>query len=398
MSDRPLRVLLDARMLIGRFSGVARVVTQLVDHLARDPGLRVITLCGNEPYASWSGRRDLEVIGTSFSREDRAADRRLRWERTHLLRFIHQTRADLYHATWNSGVPSGCKIPSILTIHDLIPWTQRGQGWRGRRESRCYRRAIRSSSRRATFVTTVSEFVRQQVLETLQLPNAKVISVPNGVDLAPPPTHAVPTCPPFVLYVGGHEPRKNVAGVFEAMRQYWDRHGFGLGLRLTGTIESITGDAAAALNKLPAEAPVEFLGHPTDEQLAREYSSATALLLLSRAEGFGLPVLEAMAHGCPVIAANRASLPEVVGDAGLLVGPDAPEETVAAIRELVTNVTRRSECSRRGLERAKAFSWSATAVSFSELYRDVAARSDRNAAPLRQRLGILRAARLPSPA
>lgn len=381
MSDRPLRVLIDARMLVGRFSGVARVVTQLVDHLARDPNLRVIALCGNAPYTPWSGRKDIEVVGTSFSREDRSADRRLHWERSHLARFIRRSRADVYHATWNSGVPRGCPVPAVLTIHDLIPWTQRGGGWNGRWRAWCYRRAVRSSSRRATLLTVVSEFVRQQVLETLRLPPEKVSAIPNGVNITAPMVRPSPSHSPFVLYVGGHEPRKNVAGVFETMRRYWERHGFGVALRLAGTIESMNGAAAAALNKLPAQAPVEFLGQPTDAELAREYASATALLMLSYAEGFGLPVLEAMAHGCPVIAANRASLPEVVGDAGILVDPDAPDSIVAALEQLIENEARRTELIHRGLTRARQLSWSVTAEQYARLYVQVAAPPARTSTP-----------------
>lgn len=372
MNDRPLRVLIDARMLIGRFSGVARVVTQLVDHLARDPNLRVIALCGNEPYAPWSGRKDIEVIGASFSREDRSPDRRRRWERKHLLRFVRQSRADLYHATWNSGVPRGCPVPAILTIHDLIPWTQREGGWNGRWQAWCYRRAVQSSSRRATRITTVSEFVRQQVLKTLRLPPDKVQAIPNGVIVPAAAERPSPGRAPYVLYVGGHEPRKNIAGVFEVMRRYWQLHGFGLCLRLTGTIECMNGDAAATLNKLPAEAPIKFLGNPTDAELTAEYSSATALLMLSHTEGFGLPVLEAMAHGCPVIAANRASLPEVVGDTGILVDPDAPEAIVTVIHRLLWDHGFRAELIRLGEARALRFSWSTIAEQYAVLYSQVA--------------------------
>jgi hypothetical protein len=105
-----------------------------------------------------------------------------------------------------------------------------------------------------------------------------------------------------------------------------------------------------------------------DEELFSQYAGATALLFLSYEEGFGLPVLEAMAHGCPVIAANRSSLPEVVGDAGLLVHPDDPEAVVNAVRRLVPGSPERAQVIERGLQRARRFSWDGAVERMLRVY------------------------------
>lgn len=398
MNIPPIRILIDARMLIGRFSGVARVVTRLVDQLAADSRLRVIALCGNEPYAPWNGRKDIEVLGTSFSREDRTPRRRLQWENSQLPRITRQSRADVFHATWNSGVPRGCTIPTLLTIHDLIPWRERGVGWRGRWEAWAYRRGVMSSARRASLVTTVSDFVRGDVIDTLRLRGERVMTVHNGVDRVEPHRASSHPANPFVLYVGGHEPRKNVAGALSAMIEYWKQHGFGLGLRLTGSVEGLDRSASAVLNRLSPEAPIDFIGSPSDEQLAGEYRNATALLMLSQAEGFGLPVLEAMAHGCPVIAAAAASLPEVVGDAGVLVNANSPLDAASAIRRVMIDAEFRSNLIRRGFERANRFSWQAAAERYLRLYLFMAKARTLSVDGALPHLGTAGGIGLPSPA
>jgi glycosyltransferase involved in cell wall biosynthesis len=180
------------------------------------------------------------------------------------------------------------------------------------------------------------------------------------------------TSPPYALYVGGHEPRKNVAGLFRAMRRYWERFDKALELRLTGDRTSLCPEAAEVYERLADKSRVRFLRNVDDAELARHYADAQVLLMLSRDEGFGLPALEAMAHGCPVVAASSASLPEVVGDAGLLVDPDDADAVCDAVRLLVTSSAARGEFLERGRLRARAFGWDKTARRMREIYERVA--------------------------
>ncbi len=365
--SRPLRVLIDARMLIGRFSGVARVVTKLAEELAKQREVKVIALLGNRPYAPWTAH-DIEVIQSSFAAEDRTPYRRWRWEQGNLPGLIRQAKADVYHATWNSGIPRNADVPCVLTIHDLIPWEEPKTHFAGMAEAWWYRHAVRTSARRAARVTTVSNYVRSAVLARLGLPPEKVIHVPNGVDQT---IGGGGVCAdwPYVLYVGGHEPRKNLPGVFAAMRRYWERYGSGLELRLTGRAATLPADAAKEPLRLQLAGPVRFLDDIDDQELERHYRFAVALVLLSRAEGFGLPVLEAMAHGCPVIAAARGALPEVVGDAGILVDPDDTEQISAAVFSLLAPSAFRDALIARGRSRAAMLSWTRTAEQMMRVYQ-----------------------------
>ncbi len=379
MTHRRFRVLIDARMLVGRFSGVGRVVTRLVDELVKQDDLRVVALCGVEPFQPWIGCSDIEVIPSTFGRDDRTAARRLLWEEAKLPGIIRRAGVDLFHATWNSGIPTRCPVPAVLTIHDLIPWHDPKDHFATHVQRMCYRHGVRTSAGRAARVTTVSEYVRRDVLSRLRFDPARVVAIPNGVDRPPAPlTQCDATDRPYVLYVGGHERRKNVAAIFRAMQCYWQRFDPSLELRLTGSVESLCSDAAPVLRRLPDHAPLRFLGTPADDELAGHYASARALLLLSHDEGFGLPALEAMAHGCPVIAAANAALPEVVADAGILVNPDDAQAVSAAIRRLITSTNDREELVRRGMVRARAFGWDVMADRIHQLYRTVLHESARS--------------------
>jgi glycosyltransferase involved in cell wall biosynthesis len=366
-------------MLVGRFSGVARVVTRLVDELARRDDLRVVALCGSETYPPWIGRDDIEIITTTYGRSDRTAARRLLWEETKLPGIIRRADVDLLHATWNTGIPARCPVPAVLTIHDLIPWHNPKDHFATHVQRICYRHGVRTSAGRAARVTTVSEYVRRDVLSRLRLDPNRVVAIPNGVDRPRPPlTQGAAADRPYVLYVGGHERRKNVAAIFKAMQCYWERFDPSLELRLTGSVASLSSDAAEGLRRLPDDASLRFLGTPADDELAGHYASARALLLLSHDEGFGLPALEAMAHGCPVIAADKAALPEVVGDAGILVNPDDAQVVSAAIRRLIASTNDREELVRRGMVRARAFGWDVMADRIHQLYRTVLQESARS--------------------
>jgi glycosyltransferase involved in cell wall biosynthesis len=371
MMRSPLRVMIDARMLLGRFSGVSRFVTRLADELARQDGVTVIALCGNEPPNVWRDGGGIEIVTSSFSRRDRTAARRVWWEERHLGGLIRRAHADLYHATWNSGIPAACPVPAILTLHDLIPWHDPSRHFATRFQRVAYRYGLRASARRASRVTTVSEHVRRQVLTTLGVNAGKVVVVPNGVDLpSGRPATSEPDAPPYVLYIGGHQPRKNVAAVLAAIRRYWEQFDDKLELRLTGQAASLAPPAAEVYRQIAGTGRLRFLGSPSDEELARQYASARCLLLLSHYEGFGLPVLEAMAHGCPVVAAANASLPEVTGDAGILVNPSDADEVARAMRRLVSEPAHRAALIRLGKARAASYSWQDTALRMRGIYEE----------------------------
>ena len=376
---RPIRVMMDARMLMGRFSGVARFVTRLAEELVQGGGVEIVALCGDEPYEPWANVTNIEVVRTNFKRSMRTVPRRVLWEATKLSSVIAESGVDLFHATWNFGIPQRCPVPSVLTIHDLIPWSGEKEGRTPVSFILAYRHAVKNSAKRAARITTVSEAVRRQILAKLPAHEDKVVTVFNGADPMADEISALRQDPEyFALYVGGHEPRKNVAGVFRAMQAYWSQYDETLELRLTGTPEALSAEAAEVYIALPDDAPVRFLAEPIDDELAQQYASASLLLMLSHEEGFGLPVLEAMAHGCPVVAANQSSLPEVVGDAGLLVNPKHPGGVADTMHWLISDAQRLQEYATRGIRRAAGFSWNLAASRMHDVYKSVLSGENRD--------------------
>jgi len=373
MKPHPLRVLVDARMMIGRFSGVARYVTRLIDESVSQGGIEVIALCAAGGADAWLDRNDVETIISSFSRADRPASRRVEWDALYLRQLVRDSGADIFHATWNTGIPALCPVPSVLTIHDLIPWRDPDAHFATRWQKTCYRYAQRASARRAAKIITVSDFVRREVIRELGVGPAKVQAVRNGVDLPVTSELSGAVVPNrYLLYVGGKEPRKNLASLFTAIQKYWEHHADRVLLHLTGTAEGLDPQAQRAFSKLSYKDRVRFLGLVDDAELQRQYASAQALITLSLDEGFGLPVLEAMAHGCPVIAARRAALPEVVGQAGVLVNPDDLHEVVGAINRIMTDADYRRDLIDRGRRQAERYTWHRTAEGVRSVYEEVA--------------------------
>jgi alpha-1,3-rhamnosyl/mannosyltransferase len=182
---------------------------------------------------------------------------------------------------------------------------------------------------------------------------------------------------PYLLYVGGFEPRKNLEGVFAAVSRYQLEYDPAMELHLTGTADQLSHAARINYEELCQHGRIQFLGSPCDEVLAREYACATALLMLSRAEGFGLPVIEAMVHGCPVIAARCGALPEIVGDAGILVAPDDIERIVGSIHNVAHQPGLPANSSPKG-GGAKHFTWKRAAEAYLREYQSAASNAVAN--------------------
>jgi glycosyltransferase involved in cell wall biosynthesis len=363
-------------MLIGAFGGVCRMVTRLIDELSSDSSLEIVALCADRPYEPLADRPNVELITSSFTRWDRTAARRRGWEQRELPEVIRASRADVFHATWNSGVPQRGGVPTVLTIHDLIPWHDPAQYFATRRDRWSYRRAIRGSARRAAQIVTVSEWSLRDVSGTLGIAGKRISVIGNGVD-APGRCKSLesPSRRPYLLYVGGQEPRKNVAGLFRAMDMVWRRSAEPFELHLTGGAGHLCDSARAVYHQLLHPDRIRFLGTLDDNALSTAYASARAFVFLSTDEGFGLPPVEAMAHGCPVVAARRASLPEVTGNAAALVDPDDVSQVADSILCVLNCEATRRTMIERGRLRAAEFTWRRAADQYGSLYRQVVAQS-----------------------
>jgi glycosyltransferase involved in cell wall biosynthesis len=253
---------------------------------------------------------------------------------------------------------------SVLVVHDAA--VLRHPGWYSRAYAAWQRALLPALTRRARRVVTVSEFARAELAELL---GVEAVVVPGGVDErftpAADPEPARRTFGldrPYVLCVASHTARKNLAALVAAA----DAPAAG------GVDVVVAGGHRPQFAREHGLEALELLGHVDDALLPGLYAGAEAFALPSRYEGFGLPVLEAMACGTPVVSSRASSLPEVVDDAGMQVDPEDTEGLAAALELLALNAELRADLRRRGLERAGEFSWAAAARAQMDVYERVA--------------------------
>lgn len=251
--------------------------------------------------------------------------------------------------------PIGWPYPFVFMLHDLNHLCVPENSNPAKRAY--YNYVIRPACHRAAFVLTGSEYSRNEIREWANLKDQKVVKVAYGVGLpfSPSGPRHDPGYP-YLLYVGSHKAHKNLPRLLKAFSISGVRRS--VRLVLTGIRDS---EISAQVEGLGLNEDVRFVESPGDESLANLYRGAEGLVFPSLYEGFGLPPLEAMACGTPVLTSNVCSLPEVVGDAAIVVDPLDVEGIAEGIRRLTEDSRLRDELRRRGLERARQFSWNETA-------------------------------------
>jgi len=282
---------------------------------------------------------------------------------------------DLVHST-DFIPPLYSPIPAVVTVHDLAFFH-----WPNflTKDSAAYYGQIDRAVRHARHIIVPSENTKQDLIGILGTPDKKITVIyeaanPSFSPLPIAPARAAMVAkfkipPQYILFVSTIEPRKNVNGLLHAYRYLRDKYNIGdVGLVLAGGPGWLYEETMELVKKLKLEKDTFFLGRVHDEDLQQLYVGARCHVHPAHYEGFGLPPLEAMACGTPTIVSNISSLPEVVGDAALLVNPADNEEIAVAMHRLVTDDLLHAELREKGLLRAQCFSWEATAQSTLEVY------------------------------
>jgi len=306
---------------------------------------------------------------------------RIGWEQFLAPAILLRDKVDLLHCPVNV-VPLAAPCKTIVTIHDL-GFMRYPERYRAAKR-RYLHLATSLSARRAAHIITDAESGRQEIIELLKMPPEKVSTVPLGVDSRFQPLDATIIAQfrqdkqlpaRFVLYLGTLEPRKNLPLLlrgFARLRQEQPQAVQGVELVLGGAKGWLYDEIFRLVQELGLEPLTHFPGYVNEEELPLWYNSAECFVYPSVYEGFGLPPLEAMACGCPVITSNTSSLPEVVGEAGLTVGPEDEVALSEALFRLLTNPAERASRRGQGLAQARKFSWQETARRTLEIYRQVA--------------------------
>jgi glycosyltransferase involved in cell wall biosynthesis len=377
-----LRVALNAQLLSSaasyRSAGINRVIHRFLSAL---PGVS-----GDEKYLVYApyspANRELLTAPRVRSRLTRlpvdSPPVRIAWEQSVLPLELLRERPDLLHALGFVS-PFAWRGRTVVTVYDLsflrYPDVYR---W----ANRTYLGAFTPPSlRRADRVITISEDARRDVIELCGVAPEKVTAILLAADerfrpAAPDAMAAFKQLKQlperFVLYQGTLQPRKNLETLVRAYAQLRSQGSDDHILVIAGGRGWSYDSIFELTRQLGLEDCVRFPGFVPDDELALWYSSATVFAFPSRFEGFGLPLLEAMACGTPVVSSSASSLPEVVGDAGLLVDPSDVDGLAVALRDLMDDEPRRNALSVAGLARAATFSWQRMASETVQVYREVA--------------------------
>ncbi len=284
-------------------------------------------------------------------------------------------------------------VRTVVTIHDVIAESHPFLVFPKRRREWFWRAKMLLARLQADLILTVSETSRRAIIDKFALRPGKVTAIPEGPDPIFRPRPASPTRTAalaryglaegerFLLYVGGFSPHKNLATLLRAHAELIREPGHAnvrlvmVGDYTSDSFYSCFADLVRLQSELQLTEAVSFVGYVPDADLAELYPAAQALVLPSFDEGFGLPILEAMASGTPVVASNRGAMPEVLNGAGRLFEPTSVADLTAALAGVLDDERARSEMARRGLERAESYTWTRSAEAVARIFDELLART-----------------------
>ncbi len=363
--ERP-GIAVDLRALVGQPTGIGYYTLLMLDHLARRHRLRFLGLA----HAAISAEAELRASGVAFER--RPAPLGVWWQQVELPRRLRRGDLDLLWSPLMT-LPLRLPVPGVVTVHDLTPLLfPEAHRWKVRLSLLPF---LRESLEKACRVVSVSHATASDLRRHFPQCTDRIRVIHHGVEplFRPAEDREIAAirseleCPAgYVLSVGTLEPRKNVhllVDVWESMRRE-DRAvpplvicgGYGWrSRRLLRRIESLH------------HLGLRYLGYVERERLARLFQGARLFVYPSLYEGFGLPAAEAIACGAPTVASNRASLPEVLGDAGILIDPDDADGLAQAMRRVLSSPALAAELREKGIRRSERFRWPKAAAAMEEV-------------------------------
>jgi glycosyltransferase involved in cell wall biosynthesis len=368
-----LRVAIMGRSLRGQFSGVVRYTHELIRALAphfEEPPLVYLTQADDG-----LGGAPVQTVRAPMRTPNEYA--RAFWEQTIVPLDVRRRRPDVYHSP-NFILPFAVRCPSVVTVHDLA-FLDRSVH---RLRSHLYLSALATYAiHRATRIICVSEYTARQLGARFPGVSDRVRVIGEGVHprFRPQAEAAIERfrrrfglVDPYVLFVGTIEPRKNLARLIEAFSAAVRGHAFPHRLVIAGAPGWMNGPVREAYDNSPVRDRIYFTGYLPEHQLSAAYAGADIFAYPSLHEGYGLPPIEAMACGTAVLTSNVTSIPEVVGDAALLVDPHDVTAIADGLTLLMRDAGYRSELAAAGRVRARDFSWGDAARKTIEVYREAA--------------------------
>ncbi len=379
MSRDGFRIAIDGRPALWPRTGIGTI--------ARNVLKRIQLFDDSNQYFAYFDRDPGAAAGNGHSIENRwgGPRQKLVWANTWLPRQLRYDDIDVFVTFLDKDLPLAPTRARIVSmVHDLIPLKFPDVVFRNPVHRLYYNALIRASTRRADMILTNSEFSKREIVTELGADESKIYKITLGVDEAGPIDQAQVTdvlrrCDltrPYLLALGSTEPRKNNRRVIEAMRRLQSDHP---DLQL-----AIAGSNWRGVEFDPAmiDGRVRLLGHVADDDLPSLMQSAEMLVFPSLHEGFGLPVIEAMALGVPVVTSTAAALPEVAGDAALFADPNSADKIAAQMKRVLEDRALAENLRTRGLERARQFRWETTCAELASACSALMERRELRSLPL----------------
>lgn len=366
-----MKIAIDARMLT--YSGIGRYIQNLIINLSKiDKENKYSILISNndsapviqENFSYCNPKRNIQVYSLK--------------EQLFLPFDIVKTKANIIHYP-NFNIPILNFMPFVATIHDIYYYLH-PEACPSKAAYLYARLMLKAAARFSKKIITVSQFSRNEIIKHLNVKTEKVVVIYNGVgEIYKPISDPIRfkeardrynIKDAYIFYAGIHQPRKNLINLIRAYSMLRNKKDFQLALG--GKIDPRRGEIYHIVNELGLNERVLFLGEVPEGDLPVLYSMASLFVFPSLYEGFGLPPLEAMACGAPVVASDAASLPEIVGDAAIMVDPKDINLLAYNMERVLSSNSLQAELKERGFKRAKLFNWQNTAKETLKIYYEVA--------------------------
>lgn len=374
-----MRIGIDARFYGPQAKGLGRYSEKLIQYLAG--------LDKKNQYVIFLTKNNFsDFISTSPNFKKVEAD--YRWytlaEQIHMPRAIAKEKIDLMHFP-HFNVPLLYRGKFIVTIHDLILThfpTQRASTLGPLKyfiKHRAYKKVISQAIKKSKKIITVSNYTKKEIIDTFKVNPSKIeVTYEACSDFKSTLAHIdkekffkeMGIFSPYILYVGNAYPHKNLELLLEAFKDVITEK-IDLQLVLVGKMDYFFERLKNLVNRLKLEKKVVFPGYVTDEELKAFYQNAKLYIFPSKVEGFGLPPLEAMAQGLPVVSSSSSSLPEILGNAAYYFNPDKKEEISMAIKEVLANDKLREEMKKNGYNQVKKYNWEKLAEQTLNIYNSL---------------------------
>jgi glycosyltransferase involved in cell wall biosynthesis len=381
-----MKIVMDFRKYDGIIGGVERGVIQITRHVAqKDHSVVILSKASRqeEVQKEFEGFPNLKFIPLQVLTHGMSL-RNVYLDSVTIQNIAREEAADVIHFPYNWSFPFRKNVPSVLTIHDVIPLSFR-EAMDYFTNRFIYHPGIRTATRLNNLIATVSKFSKDDMCRRLGVSADKVRVIPNGLRAPYEPSETLNTelevrfglNDGFILYIGGIHERKNVVGLIHAFAKLVTSSGFTGKLLVTGNVSGAPYQIKmkqihdAAIDETGMQGRVVFTGFIPDEELDTLLKRAFFLVYTSFYEGFGMPVLEAMRVGTPVITSTVTALPEVAGDAALLVDPYKVDDIAQAMSRLLQDEVLRQDLSKKGIQRAQSYSWERTADMYVDLYKEI---------------------------